>query len=46
MSNPKLTVWVKPDKTEIKLNDEPATVAAAKLLGWTKKAGRPAKSED
>jgi hypothetical protein len=37
----KLTVWVKPNKTEIHLNNEPATVEKAKKLGWKKKAGRP-----
>lgn len=45
----KLTTWVRPpsveggEPTEIKLNDEPATVAKAQELGWKRKAGRPAK---
>jgi len=34
----KLSTWVKKDgKSEIKLNDEPATVKKAKELGWKKK---------
>lgn len=37
-----LTVWVKPDKTELKLNDAKATVEKAKSLGWKKKPGRKA----
>jgi hypothetical protein len=35
-----MTTWVKPNKTEIELNDAPATVEAAKALGWEKKKGR------
>lgn len=34
----KLSTWIKADgKTEIKLNDERATVKKAKELGWKKK---------
>ena len=34
----KLTTYIKKDgKTEIKLNDEPATIKKAKELGWKKK---------
>jgi len=35
-----LTTWVKADgKTEIKLNNEPATEKKAKSLKWKKKGG-------
>jgi hypothetical protein len=38
-TKPKLSVWVKADgKTEITLNDLPATAAKAKELGWKKKS--------
>lgn len=30
-----LFVWVKPDGSEIKINDAPATIAKAIELGWT-----------
>lgn len=40
-----LTTWVKEDKTEIKLNDNPATVAKAESLGWKRKAGRKPSAE-
>ena len=35
----KLVTWLKNDdeKSEIKLNNNPATVAKAELLGWKKK---------
>lgn len=29
-----LTIWIKPDGKEIELNNEPATVAKARELGW------------
>ena len=40
-----LTTWVKPNGTEIKLNDSPATVAAAEANDWKRKAGRKPKAE-
>ena len=40
-----LTTWVKPNKSEIKLNNSPATVKYAEDNGWKRKAGRKAKSE-
>jgi len=33
----KLTTWVKPNGTELKLNDAPATVKEAERLGWKRK---------
>ena len=40
-----MTVWIKGDKSEIELNDEPATIEEAKRLNWfkkeVKKRGRP-----
>ena len=37
----KLTTWIKEDGTEIKLNDEVATIKKAEDLGWKRKKGRP-----
>jgi len=39
---PKFTTWVKENKTEIKLNNAPATIAQAQANGWKRKAGRKA----
>ena len=33
-------VWVKPNKQEIKINNDKASEDYAKSLGWTKKKGR------
>lgn len=41
-----MTIWIKADgKTEIKLNDEPATVKKAESLGWTRKSEESEKAE-
>lgn len=32
-----MTIWVKPNGSEIELNDEPATASKAEELGWKKK---------
>lgn len=39
-----LSIWVKPDKTEIKLNSEPATEVKALSMGWKKKGTRKVKA--
>lgn len=41
----KLTTWIRPDKSEIDLNDTDATVEKAKSLGWKKKVTRAKKVE-
>ena len=44
-----MAVWIKPSGTEVETNDLPATIEAAKSLGWkpkeAKKRGRPAKEK-
>lgn len=39
-----LSVWVKPNKTEIKLNGFDNTIEIAKSLGWEKKGAAKAKT--
>lgn len=29
-----MTIWIKQNESEIELNDEPATIAKARELGW------------
>lgn len=41
-----MDIWVKENGSEIELNDEPATIAYAKSLGWSKKKGRKAVKKD
>lgn len=39
-----MKTWVKPNKTEIQLNEELATIEMAKQLGWKEKAKRAKKA--
>ena len=42
----KITEWVKPSGSIIKLNDSPDTEAQAARLGWKKKQARKAKAKN
>lgn len=46
-SEDKLSVWVKKNGTEMKLNNHSATIAHAKEMGWKRKGEKkaPAKKE-
>lgn len=41
-----MTIWVRPDGSEIELNDREETVEKARELGWKKKAGRKPKADN
>lgn len=40
-----MVTWIKESGSEIKLNNEPATEAKAKELGWKKKRGPKKKAK-
>ena len=42
----KITEWVKPSGSTVKLNDNPETEAQAARLGWKKKQARKAKAKN
>ncbi len=40
-----MTIWVKPNGTELELNDQKANIEAAKKLGWKPKKEEVKKPE-